>query len=98
MKHHTEPARRLLADLERSMFALPGIIERATVFHARVGTRPAFATSHEAVQFERGYNDYPNQPPGLPYGPRIDGYFAAELAHADALAAMVEHRDFEVTQ
>ena len=98
MKHHTEPARRLLADLERSMFALPGIIERATVFHARVGTRPAFATSQDAVAYERAFAAYPNQPWGMSESSAMQGYRDAEWAHADELSRRVEHRDFEVTQ
>jgi len=64
----------------------------ARPFRARVGKRPAFATSHEAVQYERGFSEYPNQPPGLPHGPRMQGYLDAEHAHADALASQRRER------
>ena len=70
----------------------------APKFTARVGKSPLFATSHEAVQYERGFNEFPNQPPGLEHGPRMQGYRDAEQARADHLANLAERRDFEVTQ
>jgi hypothetical protein len=75
----------------------PAIIANATVYRAREGKKPAFSSSHDAVQYERGFKEFPNQPPGLPDSPRMQGYNDAEQAHALKLQALVEHRDFEVT-
>lgn len=66
--------------------------EYAAQFAARVGLKRVYSTSHLAVQYERGFNEWPNQPPGLPEGPRMQGYLDAELAHADGLAEARERR------
>jgi hypothetical protein len=64
-------------------------------FQARVGERPTFRTSLEAVQYERGFNEHPNQPWGIFKSPRMQGFHDAEEAHAHALASMVERREPE---
>lgn len=51
-------------------------------FRARVGKKGLFPTSSDAVQYERGFAEYPNQPPGLVDSPRMAGYLDA--AEADA--------------
>lgn len=71
----------------------PAIIARATIFRARVGQRRPFPTSHAAVQYERGFTEFPNQPPGMADSPRMQGYLDAEQAHADELSSRTERRD-----
>jgi hypothetical protein len=62
------------------------------LFRARVGKRPSFATSAEAVQYESGFNSFPNQPWGPADSPRMLGYIHAEEALAEALSAKEERR------
>ena len=62
-------------------------------FRARVGKTPMFLTSHEAVQYERGFVEHPNQPPGLEDSPRMQGYCDAEEANAFAMTGRIERRD-----
>ena len=71
---------------------LAAAIQRATVYRARVGLRRAFSTSAQAVAYERGWNEFPNQPPGLPHGPRMDGYRDADQALSDQLSVAQERR------
>lgn len=68
------------------------LIARHTVYRARVGKRTAFPSSHDAVQYERGFNEFPSQPPGLSDSPRMQGYHDAEEADFTAMAAAGERR------
>lgn len=55
----------------------------ALPYRARVGKRPAFASSYEAVQYERGFSEFSEhrtEPPGLPSGPRYQGFLDARDA------------------
>lgn len=64
----------------------------AKLFNARVGKKTAFATSHEAVQYERGFTDYQEhktEPPGLTTGPRYQGFLDAREAQERSLS---QHR------
>ena len=64
-----------------------------TRYRARVGKKQLFLTSHDAVQYERGFLEHPNQPPGLADSPRMQGYRDAEQAHAFAITGRIERRD-----
>lgn len=66
----------------------------ALPFRSRVGDHRSFATSTEAVAFERGVNEFlrdQTEPPGLPSGPRYEGYTWAK-AQTQAAPAVVPHR------
>jgi hypothetical protein len=64
----------------------------ATTFRARCGKRPSFATSAEQVAYERGFNDFPSQPWGLPDSPAMQGYLDAELMLAERLESRDDRR------
>lgn len=76
---------------------LQAVIQRATVYRARVGQRRAFATSAQAVAYERGYENFPSQPWGLSDSPAMQGWSDAEQALADQLTDSEERRAFEVS-
>ena len=64
-----------------------------TRFRARVGKKLMFLSSHDAVQYERGFLEHPNQPPGLEESPRMQGYRDADEAHVFAITGRIERRD-----
>ena len=91
------PARRIMSMIASDPNVSPAFaafLSAPITFSARVGNRPAFATSQEAVAYERAFADYPNQPWGLSESPAMDGYRAAEWAHAEA--AHTERRAVDV--
>lgn len=61
-------------------------------FQARVGKKPKFATSAEQVQYERGFMEYPNEPPGRADSPRMRGYSDADAAYFESLTGRIERR------
>ena len=61
-------------------------------FRARVGKKCLFPTSHDQVQYERGFMEYPNEPPGRADSPRMRGYRDADAAYFESLTGRVERR------
>ena len=53
------------------------------LFHARVGKRRAFATTQQAVAYERGFAAHPTQPWGLPNSSAMQGYLDADPTQID---------------
>lgn len=51
-----------LHDALERMADMASVIARATVYRARRGTRPAFATPEEAAEYERGWDLYGSGP------------------------------------
>lgn len=47
---------------------------QAGPFKARCGLMRCYSTSREAVAYERGWQEWPSVPWGLPVSPRMSGY------------------------
>ena len=82
---------RVDLEIERRL-KLAEFMARNTVYRARVGRKPAFATSADAVAYERGFEQFPIEPWGLPGSPRMQGYRDAEDEHLRGLTGCVERR------
>lgn len=105
LESHPEFAKRQPAAAERvatrsvdpnlhSVFDVILARHSALPFRARVGDHRSFATSAEAVAFERGVNEFlrdQTEPPGLPSGARYEGYTWAKV-QTQAAPAVVPHR------
>lgn len=50
------------------------------IFRTRFGLNRSFASSHEAVQYDRGFTEFPTAPPGRLDTPRGEGYRDAQAA------------------
>ena len=53
------------------------------LFHARVGKRRAFATTQQAVAYERGFAAHPIEPWGLPDSSAMQGFLDADPTQID---------------
>ena len=69
----------------------------ALPFRARVGKRRAFATTQQAVAYERGFAAHPTQPWGLPDSSAMQGYLDADPTQSDE-ALMHDRRESDFAE